>query len=111
MAKVVARHCPQIQLEVLATEGSQANLELIEEKKVQLAILQSDTPLTPSTKAISFLFSEMFHLIVNQQSGIEKVSDLKGKRAEAYYNQDKPSFIVVYAETMGLLLSISVLCF
>ena len=31
--------------------------------------------------------------------------------AEAYYNQDKPSFIVVYAETMGLLLSISVLCF
>ncbi len=81
LAKVVARHCPQIQLEVLATEGSQANLELLEEKKVQLAILQSDTPLTPSTKAISFLFSEMFHLIVNQQSGIEKVSDLKGKRS------------------------------
>ncbi len=30
--------------------------------------------------------------------------------AEDYYNQDKPSFIVEYAEPMGLLLSISVLC-
>ena len=80
LAKVVARHCPQIQIEVLATDGSHSNLKLLEEKKVQLAILNRDTTLTPSTKAISFLFSEMFHLIANQKSGIEKVSDLKGKR-------------------------------
>ncbi len=80
LAQVVARHCPQIQIEVLATEGSQSNLELLEEKKVQLAIMQRDTPLTPSTKAISLLFSEMFHLIATQKSGIGKVSDLKGKR-------------------------------
>ena len=80
LAKVVARHCPQIKIEVLATEGSRLNLELLAEKKVQLAILQKDTPLTPSTEAISFLFSEMFHLIATQKSGIEKVSDLKGKR-------------------------------
>ncbi len=80
LAQVVARHCPQIQIEVLATEGSQENLNLLEEKKVQLAILQSDTPLTPSTKAISLLFPEMFHLIANQKSGIGRVSALKGKR-------------------------------
>ena len=80
LAKVVARHSPQIQIKVLATDGSRSNLELLEEKKVQLAILQNDTPLTPSTKAISFLFSEMFHLIANQKSRIEQVSDLKGKR-------------------------------
>ena len=80
LAKVVARHCPQIKIEVLATEGSRSNLELLAEKKVQLAILQSDTTLTPSTEAISFLFSEMFHLIATQKSGIGKVSDLKGKR-------------------------------
>ncbi len=80
LAKVVAKHCPQIQIEVLATKGSLENLELLEEKKVQLAILKRDTTLTPSTKAISFLFPEMFHLIAHQKSGIGKVSDLKGKR-------------------------------
>ncbi len=80
LAQVVARHYPQIQIEVLATEGSQENLELLEANKVQLAILQRDAPLTPSTKAISLLFPEIFHLIASQKSGIEKVSALKGKK-------------------------------
>jgi hypothetical protein len=30
--------------------------------------------------------------------------------AKAYYNQDQPSFIVQYAEPIGLLLSVSILC-
>jgi hypothetical protein len=30
--------------------------------------------------------------------------------AKAYYNQDKPNFVVQYAEPIGLLLSVSTLC-
>ncbi len=80
LAKVVAKHQPHIQIKVLETEGSLQNEQLLREKKVQLAILQSDTPVSPSIKAVSFLFPEMFHLITAEKSGIEKVSDLKGKR-------------------------------
>ena len=80
LAKVVAKHQPRIQIQVLETEGSLQNEQLLQENQVELALLQSDTPVTPETKAVSFLFPEMFHLIARHKSGIESVKDLKGKR-------------------------------
>ncbi|NJM85960.1 MAG: TAXI family TRAP transporter solute-binding subunit [Hydrococcus sp. RU_2_2] len=80
LAKVVSRHQPHIQIQVLETEGSQQNEKLLTEKKVQLALLQSDTPISPSIEVVGFLFPEMFHLIVTEKSEIKNVSDLKGKR-------------------------------
>jgi uncharacterized protein len=80
LAKVVARHQPRIQIKVLETEGSLQNEKLLEEKKVELALLQSDIPSNLSTKAVSFLFPEMFHLVATKKSGIKEVNDLKGKR-------------------------------
>ena len=79
-AQVVARHEPQIQIQVIETQGSVQNQEFLSAKKVQLALLQSDTPLDPSTQAIALLFPEIFHLIATTQSNINSVSDLKGKR-------------------------------
>ncbi|MDJ0574057.1 MAG: TAXI family TRAP transporter solute-binding subunit [Xenococcaceae cyanobacterium MO_234.B1] len=79
-AQVIARHQPQIQIEVMETEGSLQNQEFLRAKKVQLALLQSDTPLDSSTQAIAVLFPEMFHLIATTKSNINSVSDLKGKR-------------------------------
>ncbi len=79
-AQVVARHQPQIQIEVMETEGSLQNQEFLSAKKVQLALLQSDTPLDPSTQAIAVLFPEMLHLIATTKSNIDSVNDLKGKR-------------------------------
>ncbi len=80
LATVVARHQPQIQIEVRATEGSVENLELLEHERVQLALIQSDTIVSPSTKAIATLFPEIAHLIVSQESDIDSFSKLKGKR-------------------------------
>jgi uncharacterized protein len=80
LAKVVARHQPHIQIQVLETEGSQQNEQLLSQEKVQLALLQSDTPISPSIQVVGFLFPEMFHLIATEKSGIENVGDLKGKR-------------------------------
>ena len=80
LATVVARHQPQIQIEVRATEGSVENLELLEHERVQLALIQSDTIVSPSTKAVATLFPEIAHLIVSQESDIDSFSKLKGKR-------------------------------
>lgn len=80
LSKVVAKHHPQIQITVVASEGSLQNMELLQQKRVQLALVQSDTPAKPSVRAIAPLFPEMFHLIASAQSDIQSVGDLKGKR-------------------------------
>ncbi|MEL7037873.1 MAG: TAXI family TRAP transporter solute-binding subunit [Cyanobacteria bacterium J06592_8] len=80
LSEVVARHKPEIQIKVIETEGSKQNLELLKSKDADLALIQSDYSIPSSTKAVAFLFPEMFHLIATRQSGIENVSDLRGKR-------------------------------
>ncbi|HAC63688.1 MAG TPA: C4-dicarboxylate ABC transporter substrate-binding protein [Cyanothece sp. UBA12306] len=80
LAKVVAKHKPHFRIKVIQSNGAVENLELLAEKKADLAIIQSDTTVTPDIKAVSFLFPEMFHLIVRKDSGITKVGDLEGKR-------------------------------
>ncbi|WP_019505511.1 TAXI family TRAP transporter solute-binding subunit [Pleurocapsa sp. PCC 7319] len=80
LAQVVARHQPKIQIEVLETEGSLENLELLSDERVQLALIQSDNILSPSTKAIASLFPEISHLIVAKESNIDSFSELKGKK-------------------------------
>lgn len=80
LARVVAKHNPQIQIKVLESEGSRQNEGWLRQQKVQLAIIQSDTPISPSTQVVSFLFPEVFHLVVNKKSAIKRVSDLKEKR-------------------------------
>jgi len=80
LAEVVARHNPQIQIEVLETQGSRQNVELIAEKKAQLALVQSDTPLPRDIQVVSFLFPEIFHLVARTEADINNVKDLEGKR-------------------------------
>jgi TRAP transporter TAXI family solute receptor len=80
LSTVVARHSPDIHITVLETEGAQQNIELLEQQQAQLAIIQSDTPPQSSTRAVAFLFPEVFHLVARADSGIRTFSDLKGKR-------------------------------
>lgn len=80
LSKVVNNHNNRIQIKVLESKGSQENLTLMKQKDVQLALIQSDTAVNNSTRAVSFLFPEVFHLIVRQDSQINDISDLEGKR-------------------------------
>lgn len=80
MAQVVAKYQPHIQIQVLETKGSEENIELLEQQKVQLAMAQADTPTLPSARIVSFLFPDTFQLVVTEKSGIQDVSDLRGKR-------------------------------
>jgi TRAP transporter TAXI family solute receptor len=79
-ATVVNRHQPKIRIAVLATEGSRQNLSLLDQRQVQLAIVQSDTTIQNSVQAVASLFPEVFHLIAQPNSGIRQVGDLHGKR-------------------------------
>lgn len=80
LSKVVKKHNPKINIEVIPSEGSQQNEQWLQQQKVQLALLQSNTPLSASLDVVSFLFPEVFHLVVRSDAEIKRVSDLKGKR-------------------------------
>lgn len=80
LAKTVSQHRADIQIQVLETAGAQENMQQLKEEDVQLALVQSDTPVEPPVRAIALLFPEVFHLIVRTDSGIQTVSDLQGKR-------------------------------
>ncbi|MDJ0578427.1 TAXI family TRAP transporter solute-binding subunit [Crocosphaera sp.] len=80
LSKVVNNHNNRINIKVIESNGSQENLELLQNKDAQLALVQSDAIINNSTKAVAFLFPEVFHLIVRQDSQIDDISDLEGKR-------------------------------
>jgi TRAP transporter TAXI family solute receptor len=79
-SQIVTKHNPSISIKVLATNGSVENQQLLKEGSVDLALIENDTPLNPSTRAIAFLFPELFHLMVRRESNINQVKDLRGKR-------------------------------
>ena len=79
-SQIIAKHNPSISIQVLATKGSVENQQLLKQGSVDLALIQSDTPLDRSARAIAFLFPEVFHLIVTKESRINQVKDLRGKR-------------------------------
>lgn len=80
LAEVVTKHEPQIKISVIESAGSKQNMERLGNGEVELAIVQSDTPVQPSARAVAYLFPEVFHLIVLERSGIQSVADLRGKR-------------------------------
>ncbi|MFS8118973.1 MAG: TAXI family TRAP transporter solute-binding subunit, partial [Microcoleus sp.] len=79
IAEVVVQQNPRIRIQVVETPGAEENMRRLEANEVQLAIVQNDTAAVPSARVIASLFKEVFHLIVSEQSGIQNVSDLKGK--------------------------------
>jgi uncharacterized protein len=80
IAQVIAKHEPKIQIQLLETQGTEENIQLLEDNKAQLATAQADIPTLPSAQLICNLFSDAFQLIVSEKSGIQQVADIKGKR-------------------------------
>jgi TRAP transporter TAXI family solute receptor len=78
-AAVVNQNYPNIH-SVIETDGSGENMSLLSSSQVELALVQSDTPVERPVRAISRLFPEMFHLLVRTEANIQTVADLRGKR-------------------------------
>ena len=79
-SQIVAKHNSSISIKVLTTKGSVENQQLLHQGHVDLALIQSDTPLHKKTRAIAFLFPEVFHLIARRDTTIDQVKDLREKR-------------------------------
>lgn len=79
IAQVVTEQNPRLRIKVVETQGAEENMRRLQAKEAQLAIVQNNTTPVPQARVMASLFKEVFHLIVSEQSGIESVSDLKGK--------------------------------
>jgi TRAP transporter TAXI family solute receptor len=79
---------------VQSTGASVANIQLIDQGEVEMAIVQNDTidyawrgsdqfandKRYQSFAAVATIYSEVSHIVVNANSGIATISDLRGKR-------------------------------
>jgi len=80
IAQTLHQNNLRLDVSVISTSGSDANLEEIEKGTVDLAIVQADMPGGPSSRTVAVLFADTFQLIVRQDSGIAGFKDLIGRK-------------------------------
>ncbi|MEO0758530.1 MAG: TAXI family TRAP transporter solute-binding subunit [Cyanobacteria bacterium J06648_16] len=80
IAQVTEAHEPKIRIEVVESAGSTRNMQDVQNRVADLALVQNDTKVLPDVRAIAQLYPEMFHFIARKDAGFESVADLKGKR-------------------------------
>ncbi len=79
IAQVTKKHSPNIDIEVLESPGSSQNMSNVNNHTVDMALVQSNTPVQPAVQAVAQLYPEMFHLIANRDADIQSMADLKNK--------------------------------
>ncbi len=80
IAQVTQSHSPNLRIEVLEAPGTVQNMDSVQKGEVDMALVQSDTPVLPAVKAVAQLYPELFHLIASKKANIQSMTDLKGKR-------------------------------
>jgi TRAP transporter TAXI family solute receptor len=76
VADLVTKYQPHIKIQVIPSDGSKQNIQLLEDNKAQLATAQADIPVLPSGRIVTFLYPDVFQLIV-KGNDIKKVADLR----------------------------------
>ncbi len=67
--------------DIIETAGSEANSDSISRKSADFALLQADVEHFPDNGGIvAILYADLFQLVVRNNSGIQHMRDLKGKR-------------------------------
>lgn len=80
VAEVVARQSATLRLKIVATQDSSRNISLLNESKLDLATIRSDTPVLADIRLVAELFSDYFQLLTRLDPAILSVNDLVGKR-------------------------------
>ncbi|MDX2216689.1 MAG: TAXI family TRAP transporter solute-binding subunit [Oculatellaceae cyanobacterium bins.114] len=76
IAQVITANNPKLHVTVISTSGSDENLKLLENGKVNLATAQADVPAGSSARAIAVLYRDLFQLVVRQDAGVHQFTDL-----------------------------------
>lgn len=79
----------RVRLKVIETKGSDQNLELLKSGKVDLASIPVNSSVSSSVKLVSYLFNDLFHIVVSEKSGIKQIADLQGKRISIPQIEDR----------------------
>ncbi|WP_157961951.1 TAXI family TRAP transporter solute-binding subunit [Acuticoccus kandeliae] len=69
-----------LNIETLTSAGASQNASRLSDRTAELALIQSDTAVTPNTLIVARLFPEAFHLIARIDSGITSVNELRGHK-------------------------------
>lgn len=80
VAEVVDRHAIGVRLKVIATQDSSKNISLLNQKKLDIATIRSDTPVVNDVRLIAALFPDFFQFIARSDAGIRHIRDLIGKK-------------------------------
>ena len=78
-ADVVEKQNNNITIELVPSLGSSQNLQLLDANQVQMAAVQADSKLVDTARLVANLFPDISQLVVRDDSGIYKLSDLRGK--------------------------------
>ena len=80
MAGILESKHPDLEIQVLETDGSGENVRLIETGEADLALIQNATPAGHAVKAIAPTHMEFLHLVARKEAAIRSWADLEGKR-------------------------------
>ena len=80
IAHVISRTYPGIEIEVVSTGGSSENMNLLTKGDLDLALVQAEVISRENVSLLAVLYHDLFQLLVRDDSGIETLKDLEGKR-------------------------------
>jgi uncharacterized protein len=79
LKKVVERHYSGIKITVVESGGTVENLQMLQDKRTQLATAQADIAPGPAARIIAVLYDDTFQLLVRKDSSIQDFADLRGR--------------------------------
>ncbi|MEO0415207.1 MAG: TAXI family TRAP transporter solute-binding subunit [Verrucomicrobiota bacterium] len=80
LKKVIEDENPKITIHTQQTDGSVANIQLLEAGEVQLALTQNDVPGNTQLRTIAPIHHGYLHFITRRDSNIKSLQNLRNKR-------------------------------
>lgn len=93
IAEILNKNVPGVNASAQSTGASVANINLLKDGKVEMAMVQNDIAYyaakgtemftgkaVPNLKGISTLYAETIQIVTVEKTGIKSIADLKGKR-------------------------------
>ena len=79
IARLLQQEAPEIELELVESDGSAENAQRLSDGSCQLAIVQNDTPGDDSIRSLVPLQTGALHFLARKEVGIRSLGELEGK--------------------------------
>jgi uncharacterized protein len=99
---VVEANLSRVSIEVMETGGTSDNLKRLDSRQADLVTAQADVPAGKDARTVAVLYSDSFQVVVQGNSGIQRFSELKGKRIGLAAKGGQYQSFLQVAEHFGL---------